>query len=204
MASMRPFTFHIPHSTPTLLFALACLFVGCGTKQKEQPVEKVAETTEPTNGIIRLRELHIADSIKVDGKTYNYQYDFISNDSMPVVRNTQGDEYRDGQVTLLVRQGERTVFSRTFRKEDFSQLVPSKFMDTSALVGFSYNYTKLDDHSALYFIATVGDPDETADIAYPVQVRITSAGTMTMEKATNLDTEPINPMTIDPSDDGGI
>ena len=128
----------------------------------------------------------------------------VTNESWYLVRNTQGDEYRDGQVTLLVRQGERTVFSRTFRKEDFSQLVPSKFMDTSALVGFSYNYTKLDDHSALYFIATVGDPDETADIAYPVQVRITPAGTMTMEKATNLDTEPINPMTIDPSDDGGI
>jgi hypothetical protein len=185
--------------------ALTCLLVSCGAKQEKPVVEKVAETTETPSGIIHLRELHVADSIEVEGKTYTYRYDFISNDSMPVVRNTQGDEYRDGQVTLLVRQGERTVFSRTFKKSDFNQLVPAKFMDTSALVGFTYNYTKLDDHSALYFIATVGDPDETADIAYPIQVRITPAGAMTMEKATGLDTEPIHPgMTIDPTEEDAI
>ena len=184
---------------------LAAMLTACNGGQKTAAPERVVETEDSVTGIISLRELHRTDSLSVAGQTYTYQYDFVPTDSLPVVRNPQGDDYHDNKVTLVVRQGARTIVQRTFTKHDFSELVPQEFMQTSALVGFTYNYTKLDDHSALYFIATVGDPDETADMAFPIQLKVTPQGSVSMEKATGLDTEPINPgMTIDPSDEGGV
>ena len=183
----------------------AAILLGCNGNKKSQAPQRVTETVDSTTGIIDLRELHITDSTKVNEKTYIYQYDFVHNDSLPIVRNPQGDDYHDNQVTLNIRQGNRTVLDRTFTKKDFNALVPADFMNTSALVGFTYDYTKQEDHTALYFIATVGDPDETADMSFPIQVKVTPDGSVSFEKATDLDTEPINPgMTVDPSDDGGI
>ena len=188
-----------------ILAAFAAMLTACNNKQKAPVPERVVETEDAVTGIISLRELHRTDSLSVAGQTYTYQYDFVATDSLPVVRNPQGDDYRDNKVTLVVSQGTRTILQRTFTKHDFQELIPEEFMQTSALVGFTYNYTKLDDHSALYFIATVGDPDETADMAFPIQLKITPQGSISMEKATGLDTEPINPgMTIDPDDKGGV
>jgi len=192
--------------THTILTALAtALLTACGGPKEQKAGERTVEATDPETGITDLRELHVQDSVRLGGHTYRYRYDFVPNDSMPVVRNPQGDDYHDNQVTLVVTQGQRTIVSRTFTKHDFSDLMPHDFISASALVGFTYNYTKADATDALYFIATVGDPDETADISFPVQLKITPTGAITHEKATGLDTEPISPgLTIDPSDEGGV
>ncbi|MBQ9640314.1 MAG: DUF4738 domain-containing protein [Bacteroidaceae bacterium] len=192
--------------THAIVIGLAtALIMGCKGTPKQPTPQREVETVDSVTGIINLRELHITDSVQVNGQTFAYHYDFTHNDSMPVVRNPQGDDYHDNQVTLSIVQGNRTVLQRTFTKHDFKALVPSEFMNSSALVGFTYDYTKQDDHTALYFIATVGDPDETADMSYPIQLKITPAGTVSFDKATDLDTEPIHPgLTIDPSDEGGV
>lgn len=190
---------------PIAVLLASALLMGCGGSKEQKKQERIVEEKDSVTGITTLRELHMNDSIILGGQKYSYRYDFVHNDSMPVVRNPQGDDYYDNQVTLVITQGQRTILSHTFTKHSFSSLVPQEFMKTSALVGFTYNYTKLDATDALYFIATVGDPDETADMSFPIQLRITPTGAVSMEKATDLDTEPINPgMTIDPSEEGGV
>jgi hypothetical protein len=190
--------------TIPLVLALA-LLAGCGSQAKQQPAERIVETQDTATGIFTLRELHVADSIMLADKTYKYQFDFTPCDSLRPVRNQQGDDYYDNMVTLKVTQDGRTVTERTFTKQSFSELVPHDFMQYSALVGFTYDYTKMDASDALYFIATVGDPDETADMAFPIELRITPSGSLTLEKAVDLDTEPISPnLNIDPSTDSDI
>ena len=186
-----------------ITLAATALMFGChGNKQKTTP-ERAVETVDTLTGIITLRELHIIDRIQVASKTYTYQFDFTPTDD--VVRNPQGDDYHDNEVSLTIRQGTHNILQRTFTKQDFHNLVPAEFMNTSVLCGFTYDYTKADDHTALYFIATVGDGDETADMSFPISLKISTSGSVFMEKATNLDTEPIHPgMTIDPSDEGGV
>lgn len=190
-----------------LLFcaAISLLVASCGQKKKEVVEERVVETTDSITGISSLRELHVTDSVTVQGATYTYSYDLVASDSLPIVRNIQGYDYRDNTVSLTVKRGGSVVYSHRFTKNDFSSLIPEDYMPTSALVGFTYNYTKLDDHSALYFIAAVGDPDEAADLTFPIQVKIATDGTMSMEKATNLETAPISEgMTVDPNEDNGV
>lgn len=181
--------------------ALTC---GCSNTQQQHPAENFTDSIPQEEQIGTLRERHDKNGISIAEKKYVYKYDFVHDESLPVVRNPQGDDYYDNKVTLKIWQQGNEIFSRTFTKKDFKGLVPEKFMTNSALVGFTYNYTKAETTDALYFIATVGDPDETADMAFPIQIRITPDGSISMEKATNLDTEPINPMTVDPSNEGGV
>lgn len=188
----------------TLSFLCATILISCGNNIKQQKEEIVADTVITENSIGTLREMHINKSITIADQKYVYKYDFVRDESLPIVRNPQGDDYYDNKVTLSIKTKGREIFSQTFTKKDFSKIVPEKFMTNSALIGFTYNYAKTDTSDALYFIATVGDPDETADMVYPIQIRITPQGNMTMEKAPNLDTEPINPMTLDPADDIGV
>lgn len=172
------------------------------TKQPVNVNEVDSTFIEESIGI--LREKHIASSVTIGDKEYIYQFDFVNDKNLPIVRNPQGDDYYDNKVKLSIQHGEKEIYTRTFTKNDFASVVPEKFLKNSALVGFTYNYTKNDANDALYFIATVGDPDETADMVFSVQIRISPSGEISMEKAENLDTEPINPMTIDPTNDGDI
>ena len=186
----------------TLIYLLAAATItttSCKQTKKAPVPERVVETIDEETGISSLRELHINDSVTVANKTYTYQFDFTPTEA--VVRNPQGDDYYDNQVSLAIRQGNHEVLNRIFTKAHFKALVPSEFLNTSTLCGFTYDYTS-DDSSALYFIATVGDADETADMSFPIRLKITPSGNISMEKATDLETEPIRPgMTLDPTDD---
>lgn len=185
---------------PILLLTVAMLAGSCGNPAKQTAQASQTEEVQEEDAIGTLRELHVTNTAKVGGKDYTYEYDFVHDETLPIVRNPQGDDYYDNCVRLSIEQDGKEVLVRTFTKRDFKDVVPEQFMSASALVGFTYNYTKTDMTDALYFIATVGDPDETADMVFPVQVKVSPSGQVTLEKADNLDTEPINPMTIDPTD----
>ena len=188
----------------TILCATVMLAYSCGNTVQQQNSVTETDSIQTEYIIGMLREQHISNNIKLGDVEYTYKYDFTYDESLPTVRNPQGDDYYDNKVRLSIQQGETEIFTRTFTKNDFRNIVPSKFLSSSALVGFTFNYTKTDKTDAFYFIATVGDPDETADMVFPIQIRISPSGNISMEKAENLDTEPINPMKIDPADDGRI
>ncbi len=186
------------------LLCLAGMICSCNNSVKPQQETAAEDSVTIENTIGKLREMHIQKEITLAGKKYKYRYDFACDESLPVVRNPQGDDYYDNKVTLRIEHNGKEFFNRTFTKTDFSQIVPKNFMQSSALIGFTYNYTSDENSDALYFIATVGDPDESADMTFPIQLHISPDGNLKMEKAVNLDTEPINPMTLDPADDIGV
>ena len=95
------------HILPLLLTIL--LTAGCNNPKQQMTTERIVETLDTVSGISTLRELHIADSIVLHGTTYYYQYDFTACDSLRPVRNPQGDDYYDNQVTLLIRRNSHTI-----------------------------------------------------------------------------------------------
>ena len=188
----------------TAILLLALLMAGC-KEDKPNPVnERVVETTDPKSGIITLRSYTIDDTININGKIYNYSCQFEPADTMPVLINSQGLEYHESRVSISVTQGDNKIFSKTFYKKDCRDWVPADFLKTSTMVGVNYNYMKRDtDRSALYFIITVGDPDETSDnMAISLELKVAPDGSHTIKKAENLETEPLRPgLNIDPSED---
>lgn len=188
--------------TSAMAFVVILLVACKGEKQPTMP-SRTVETVNAETGILALRDYTYTDTITIAGQPYSYTYTLEHVDTMPVLMNAQGTEYYESRVRIAIQKGNTTFFSKTFYKNDFRGLVPSDFLKTSTMVGVTYNFTKRDeDRSAFYFIVTVGDPDETSDMAYPLEFKVAPDGSTSMKKAENLETEPLNPgLNIDPSED---
>lgn len=191
----------------TLKIAVATLLVmmamGCNNDKTPPKVQRVIEEQDPETGIISLRDYTINDTITIGGKLYHYSCSLEHVDSMPVLINPQGLEYHESRVNISIKNDNSTIFQKTFYKRNFHEQVPAAFLKTSTMVGVNYNVTKRDeDRSAFYFIVTVGDPDETSDMSYPLELKVTPDGSFSFKKAENLETGPLtNGLNIDPSED---
>lgn len=188
----------------TAVVALLALgAIACTDVKKPTTQERIVEEVDPQTGIISLREYTLGDTITINGKRYKYSLRFEPVDTMPVLMNSQGLEYHESRATITITRDSTKVFSKTFYKINFRDHVPANFLKTSTVVGVNYNFMKIDDRSAFYFIVTVGDPDETSDnMAFPLELKVATDGSYTIKKAENLETEPLRPgLNVDPSED---
>ena len=186
------------------LALLALMAIACNNEKQPPVNERIVEDVNPQTGIISLRDYTLKDTITVSGKLYHYTCTFEHVDSMPVFMNPQGLEYHESRAHIDIQCEGTSVFSKTFYKNSFRDYVPADFLKTSTVVGVNYNFMKREsDRSAFYFIITVGDPDETSDnMAYPLELKVATDGSISIKKAENLETEPLNPgLNIDPSED---
>lgn len=193
-----------PKSLSLLLITAA--LISCNKSKTEKTIETVTpKQVETTNVTIKKESFSNSGKVTVKGKEYEYKFTFNPCDSLPIVTNSVGQKYYDNIVDLIITEGERKIYKHTFEKTSFNEIVPANFMQTSALVGFNYNYNKENDHSAFFFIVTVGDPDDSAELSYPMELTIETNGRWSVKKAENLDTEPINQgMSQDPQSDSGV
>ena len=86
----------------TLICAAALLY-SCQPKQQQPVIETTVETPATETGIGRLREIHMKKDITVAKQKYIYKYDFVCDESLPIVRNPQGYDYYDNKVTLSIK-----------------------------------------------------------------------------------------------------
>lgn len=173
-----------------------------GEKSPTLP-KRIVEEVNTETGIISLRDYSISDTIAIGGKIFNYTYTLEHVDTLPILINPQGLEYHESRVSIKVTRGDEQIFNKKFLKNNFREIVPADFLKTSTMIGVNYNFTKRDeDRTALYFIVTVGDPDETSDMAFPLELKIAPDGTYSIKKAENLETAPISTgLNIDPKED---
>ena len=194
---------HYSLKQATAIAILAAMLVACKGEKQPETTTYSWEEVNPATGIISLRDYTNEDTITVGGTLYSYTYTLEHVDTMPVLVNAQGVEYYESRVRIDIKKGDSNIFSKTFYKNNFRDVVPSDFLKTSTMVGVNYNFTKRDeDRSAFYFIVTVGDPDEASDMVYPLELKVAPNGTFSLKKAENLETEPLNPgLNVDPSED---
>lgn len=142
--------------------------------------------------ITALNPISYRNSRTIANLKYTYEYKMESNDTIPIIINADGAKYYDNTVTLTVwRDDTIQVFHKVFLKKTFADFVSSKDIQKCGLVGFSYNPIKDKDSTALYFIATIGDPDESAGVNFPIEISISTTGTISMKKAEDIETEPL-------------
>lgn len=187
--------------------ALALLAVSCGNSQKQdgQADERFVDKVDQKTGISSISPYKDSDTITVDGKLYKYSYDFHKVDSLPRVKYQSGIEYYDNGVKLVIKHEGEVVLEKNFTKSTFKSYIPDKLWPTSGLIGFTYNVDRRihNEHNAFYFIATIGNLDDPDEIAYPLEIKIDTAGGMTITKYEELETEPLRKgLNVDPDEDG--
>ena len=178
-------------------------FTSCvGNKTEKNNPDTIVATGPKISAINDMTEYNLDGAIEVNGTKYDYEFAFQNDPSLPVVTTAEGYRYHDNAVLLLIHCGQETVFEHTFTKESFSNLIPAGDYKRSVLVGFNFNYMQQDKHDRFYFIAVVGDPDETSDISYSIGIAIDRSGGIATSIVETIDTEPINnDLNQDPDED---
>ena len=182
---------------------LALMTMACNGDPKKPTEQVTTPGGSVETGIQSLRDYTLKDTITIGGRLYNYNCALTHDESQPSLINPQGIEYYESLVSITIRRDSTNVFKKTFRKNDFREHVPAQFLKTSTMVGVNYNFNKREeDRSAFYFIITVGDPDVTSDMVYPLELKIATDGSYSLKKAENLETGPLSDgLTVDPLED---
>ena len=179
-----------------LFFTLAACSGGNATQPQEE--DNTTDSIIPTS-INSLYEYGDSGKHVAGSTTYNYSFQFKNDKTLPVVKNPLDYQFYDNKVILRLTRGIQDIIKHTFTKSDFKSLVPESFYATSALIGFCYNVDKDNTKDAVYFIATIGDPDMTADSSYAIEIRINPSGDISYSILQDRETLPVNNgMTIDP------
>ena len=180
-------------TTIAISIAAVCLFANCtGNKTASSSQDTIVTTTVSKNAVNDMSEYSLDGKIEVEGTQYTYEFAFQNDPSQPVVTTAEGYKYHDNAVLLVIRRGQETVYEHTFTKESFQSLIPAADYKRSVLAGFNFNYMQQDRHDRFYFIAVVGDPDETSDISYSIGIAIDRNGGISTNIVETIDTEPIN------------
>ncbi len=171
----------------TLLFACS----GNSTRRDDSG-QTNTDNIETTDTVNYMHEYNLDGTVEVGGIHYNYEFSFNNDKSLPTVTTEEGLTYYDNNVRLYITRGSERVYEHKFTKEFFRDLIPESDYKRSVLAGFNFNYMQEDSHDRFYFIAVVGDPDETSDISYSIAIAIDSKGNVTRKVVTSIDVEPIN------------
>ena len=180
-------------STIAISIAAICLFANCtGNKTASSSQDTIATSAVSKNAVNDMAEYNLDGQIEVEGTKYTYEFAFLNDPSLTVVTTDEGFRYHDNKVELVISHGQDVVYEHTFTKESFQSLIPAADYKRSVLAGFNFNYMQQDRHDRFYFIAVVGDPDETSDISYSVGIAIDRSGGIATNIVETIDTEPIN------------
>jgi len=190
-------------SSFAISIAAICLFIGCsGNKTAPTSQDTIAVSPVSTTAINDMAEYNLEGQVEVEGVKYDYEFAFRNTTDLPVVTTSEGYRYHDNEVLLIISRGKETLYEHTFTKESFQSLIPAVDYKRSVLAGFNFNYMQQDKHDRFYFIAVVGDPDETSDISYSVGIAIDRNGGISTSIVETIDTEPINnDLNQDPDED---
>lgn len=140
----------------TVLAALA--MTNCGKKQQQEEiiVEKIVE--KPQTEVKTITRPTQSDNIKwIEGNTYSYSISYAAQDSLPAIEN-YGDMYRDNAITISIKRSDGSeVCEKLVTKNSFSGLLSDDMRRHGLLISMVYDKC---DSNSLYFVASIGSPDE--------------------------------------------
>ena len=188
------------------ILLLSATLLSChGNSKGNGENDSIWIAPQQSDSILSLDDINASETLLINGEKISYVFRMSPADSLPIVTNLDGTRYKDNIVNLTVSRGNDVILKREFTKYSFKDYVPSNDMSNCALVGFSYNLNETNDSTQLRFIATVGDPDETAGVNYPTEILISPNGNIKMQVAKDIETEPeFDNLNEEPSEDEGV
>jgi len=150
--------------------------------EKTDDQDVTAEFTNETPKIMTYTHQVKKDSVvSYNGERYHW-YIAINPTKFKVVKRTYNDDgvevenvYYDNIMHISVFKGGQKLYSSDFRKQQYSNLVPSEFLTEAIFANMEYSHA---DATGLHFNATLCMPDGAS--CYLVETLITYKGQMTM------------------------
>ncbi len=166
-----------------LFYMLACVSViflsACSSQNKKEKddAQALMQDSLKAAGPQRMQVSDIKATFKYQGKEYQSSVLRRPDESLPIVKNEQGEKFVDNRITLRLTCGGKQIVDKVFTKESFTSLVDAKFMQYAILEGLVYDQTT---PQGIIYAASVCYPQ--SDLYVPIRLTIASDGKISMAR----------------------
>ena len=178
-----------------LVCASVIFFTACSSqdKNKKDGTQVLMQDSTEIAGPQRMQVSDVKTSFTYKGKEYQSSVVRRPDESLPIVKNEQGEKFVDNRITLRITcggkqvvdkgitlritSGGKSIVNKVFTKESFASLVDAKFMKYSILEGLVYHKTT---PQGIIYAASVCYPQ--SDLYVPIRLTITADGKISMVK----------------------
>lgn len=166
-----------------IVYLLACVsvvfFTSCSSqdKNKKDGMQVLMQDSTQMAGPERMQISDIKTTFTFKGKEYHSSVVRRPDETLPIVKNEQGEKFVDNRITLRITSGGKQVVDKVFTKDNFASLVDAKFMKYAILEGLVYDKTT---PQGIIYAASVCYPQ--SDLYVPIRLTITSDGKISMAK----------------------
>ena len=181
--------------TTFILAVLLCgvlLTTGCKKKKEtDDIITKKVEKVVKKQGTQKMSDFTWSKTVEWQGKEYSLFIERKADESLPKCKDEQDNEYYDNKITVkVIGKGGAKFFEHVFTKNDFAAYTNESYGKKGALLGIAFD--RIED-SNIIFGAGVGSPDSMSDEFVPLSIIISSNGSMTIKKDTQMDIRNDNP-----------
>ena len=116
-----------------LVCASVIFFTACSSqdKNKKDGTQVLMQDSTEIAGPQRMQVSDVKTSFTYKGKEYQSSVVRRPDESLPIVKNEQGEKFVDNRITLRITCGGKQVVDKVFTKDNFASLVDAKFMKYS-------------------------------------------------------------------------
>ncbi len=184
--------------TAAALTVLAIGLTACGNKKKSDVIITQRVEKAKPSGPIKMQEYNDTNTVEWIGRKYHVMVSRQPSDSLPTVKDENGQQFIDNVFTLTVSRADGSVFyNRKFTKANFLQYINEDYRDTGILEGIVFDKP---DGDWLVFGASVGHPQ--TDEYIPLVIRLSRMGVLEIRQDTEMDTAPQQGLPQDEDEDG--
>lgn len=166
----------------TVVYIVTCVValsvVSCTSRQKGgDDVQVLMQDSTVTSAPQRMQVSDTKVTITYKGKEYRSSVVRRPDDSLPIVKNEQGEKFVDNSITLRITCGGKQIVDRVFTKESFASLVDAGFMKYAILEGLVYDKTT---PQGIMYAASICYPQ--TDLYVPLRLTVSADGKISMAK----------------------
>lgn len=162
----------------------ACFMASCGKKQTDTKAEErqiyQMESVDENTGVQRMQESHINIPFTCRDKSYKLVVDRMADSSLPLVKSDMGTFYDNRIDVKILHDNGKSLFSKSFTKNDFSDHLTSDFLLHAVLEGVVLDDVKTAADKQITLAASVSYP--MTDLYVPFTLVISQSGKLTLAK----------------------
>ena len=170
---------------PLVLVAALVVLGACKEKKPSTDIITTKYIPKKIQDPIAMPAEKDTKNIEWQGKPYTIIVDRVPVDSLPQVKDEDGQPYIDNLVKMtIVRSDGSVFFERLFSKAAFSSYVDESFRKNGILAGFRYDEV---ENSGVKFSVVIALPDAIDDVFVPLELVVNHQGGISITRDDDMD-----------------
>ena len=169
------------------IIVVSMMMLGACKEKKQANDVIITNKYEPKKlqAPIRMAEVFQTDIVKWQGQPYQVEISRVADDSLPMLKDDNGQEYVDNKIDLNIkRQDGSSFFRQTFTKGSFVAYLEEPFRKSGQLTNIRFDEV---DNSAMEFMVVIGLPDAADDLFVPLELIVDRQGSIKIELNNDMD-----------------